>query len=377
MCAPSTSVNKWANRTLMLKKYRILLPVVALLIIVAASGAFARIPVGRLVTISIDSAALKGNMLGDPSVQEADVYLPPGYVTDTAKRYPVVYLLHGYTGVKESWTKFGYQGLKLADSMDALIAEGKSKEMIIVAPNAKNAFLGSFYTDSPVTGGWATYISKELVERIDREFRTISDPSGRGIAGHSMGGYGAMILGMTNPKVYGAIYALSPCCMAFEGDIGPEAAEMPKAIAVTDLADLRQKPAENLFTTFYTGLAAAFSPNPGNKEFYVSYPFKMENGKVVPNEPAYSEWRARMPLYLVEEYRENLHGLRGLAFDVGENEEYPHISQSTRELSQKLAELKIPHTFSVYPVGDHSGKIRERLENFVIPFFSRTLADAR
>ena len=84
-----------------------------------------------------------------------------------------------------------------------------------------------------------------------------------------------------------------------------------------------------------------------------------------------------MPVYIVEDYRENLLRLRGLMFDVGDEEEYSHISQGVRELSEKLSMIKVPHAYEVYRGGDHSGKIRERLENFVIPFFSRTLADAR
>ncbi len=348
-----------------------------LLMWLAVPAALAQDGKGKLVTIRIDAESLRGNFLGDPSVQEADVYLPPGYDADEAKRYPVVYLLHGYTGAKEAWTKKGYQGMSLAESMDRLIAEGTSRPMIVVAPNAKNSFLGSFYTDSSVTGLWGTYISKELVARIDHDYRTINDPSARGIAGHSMGGYGALMLGMTHPEIYGAVYALSPCCMGLESDLGADSPGWKAALAVTDLDAIRKPPMTNFFAIANTALAAALSPNPSNKQFYVSFPFRMEDGKMVPNEPAYSEWRSKMPIYLVDKYKENLHSLRGLVFDVGEREEFTHIKVATRIFSQELAEGGIPHTYSIYADGDHSGKIRERFENFVVPFFSRTLATAK
>ena len=147
--------------------------------------------------------------------------------------------------------------------------------------------------------------------------------------------------------------------------------------AVTDLDAIRKPPITNFFAVANTALSIALSPNPENKEFFVSYPFRMDEGKMVPNEPAYSTFRSKMPIYLVDKYRDNLHGLRGLAIDVGEKEEFTHILATTRIFSQKLAEAGVPHTYSIYADGNHSGLIRKRLEDFVIPFFSRTLADAK
>jgi S-formylglutathione hydrolase len=361
----------------MIKTNKLLLPILALLLLIGATSVYSQAPKGKLVPIQIDARSLKDNFLGDPSLQDVDVYLPAGYDANKDTRYPVVYLLHGYTGTKEGWTKNFYQGMSLAESMDELISAGKSKPMIVVAPNAKNAFGGSFYMDSSVTGLWATYISKELVEKVDHDFRTIQDASGRGIAGHSMGGYGALMLGMMNPKVYSAIYALSPCCMGFESDLGIGSPGWQATIAVTDLEAIRKPPFTNFFAIANTAMAAALSPNMDNRDFYVNYPFKMEGGNMVPNEPTYSLWKSKMPIYVVDEYKESLHGMRGIAFDVGENEEFRHIIVGTGILSRELAAARIPHTYTVYAGADHVNKIRERFEQFVIPFFSRTLADAR
>lgn len=112
--------------------------------------------------------------------------------------------------------------MQLATLMDGLIATGTSKEMIVVVPNGRNAYFGSFYTNSPVTGGWEDFVARELVRWVDGNFRTVAAAESRGIAGHSMGGYGAIMLGMKHPDVFGAFYALSPCCVGLEGDLGPE-----------------------------------------------------------------------------------------------------------------------------------------------------------
>ena len=81
-----------------------------------------------------------------------------------------------------------------------------------------------------------------------------------------------------------------------------------------------------------------------------------------------------MPLYLVEQYRTNLEKLRGIYLDYGALEEFSHIRQTTQALSRELASRGIGHTFEVYAGGDHSNKLRERLETRVLPFFSQVLS---
>src|SRR5699024_4087123 len=93
------------------------------------------------------------------------------------------------------------------------LEEGLSEEMIIVMPNAYNSFKGSMYASSATIGDWETFIAKELVAYIDSNYRTLPYVKSRGLAGHSMGGYGTIRLGMKYPEVFSSIYMLSPCCM--------------------------------------------------------------------------------------------------------------------------------------------------------------------
>ena len=82
--------------------------------------------------------------------------------------------------------------------------------MILVGVSGDNALGGSFYVDSPVSGRWASAIVDDVVTAIDQQYRTLPTSASRGIAGFSMGGYGALALAMENPDVFGAVYALSP-----------------------------------------------------------------------------------------------------------------------------------------------------------------------
>ena len=187
---------------------RRLLFAAALLLAVHVNAADVRV-------MKIDSQALAGNQTGDPAEQQFAVYVPPGYETSKA-RYPVVYLLHGIADSYEVWT----DAWKIPEQLDRLIAAKKVEPMIVVMPNARNRFLGSYYINSSVTGRWSDYIADDLVKLVDSAFRTIAKPESRGVAGHSMGGYGAIRFGMERPDVFRAVYAISPCCLDTVEDIG-------------------------------------------------------------------------------------------------------------------------------------------------------------
>ena len=330
---------------------------------------------GRLVEFKLSAPALKNNLLGDPMEQSVAVYLPPSYETAPAQRFPSLYLLHGFTGDIRAWTKNGYQGMSLAPLMDGLIKSGRIREMIVVVPNGNNAYRGSFYTNSSVTGNWEDYIYRDLVSYVDAHYRTIARPESRGIAGHSMGGYGALTLGMKHPDVFSVIYALSPCCVGIEGDFGEENPAWLKTLGLTSKDQIKGPPKSviDFYTVAQVALASAFSPNPERAPFYVDFPYREREGRVEKNESVYARWQSQMPLYMVDEKKENLLKLRGLYLDYGQKEEFSHIRISTTLFSKALAERSIPHVFEVYAVGDHGSKIRERLETRVLPFFSEKL----
>jgi len=309
------------------------------LILFAASSAQtqARIDTGSLEDLRVPAASLAGNLLGDPTVQHVFVYLPPSYSKAPTKRYPTLYLLHGYTARPEAWVKGGYQGMSLPEEMDSLIAKGVASEMIVVVPNGRNAYLGSFYTNSPVTGNWEDYIFRDVVGYIDGHYRTLARAGGRGIAGHSMGGYGAFMLAMKHPDIFGAVYALSPCCVGFEGDITAENPVWKKAAMVNtrDVFSKTPQSFDDFWINAMIAVSAAFSPNRDKAPIFADFPFVEKGGLLVKNETAFSRYREKMPLYLIEQYRSNLLKLRGISLDVGEFDEFTHIRRATARLSAR------------------------------------------
>ena len=331
---------------------------------------------GRLVDIKVAAPSLKGNLLGDPVEQGVVIYLPPSYDVSPAKRFPTLYLLHGFLGNNKVWTMKELPGNSLQPMMDEVIRSGKVQEMIIVAPSAWNKYKGSFYTNSTVTGNWEDYIYRDLVQHIDANYRTIARPESRGIAGHSMGGFGAMTLAMKHPDVFSVVYALSPCCFGIEGDFGSENPAWLKTLRLTSKEQLGAGPKslDDFYQTAFVALAAAFSPNPERGPLYVDFPYQERNGTIEKNETIYAKWRSKMPVYMVEENKANLLKLRGIFIDYGQKEEFPHIRITSQQFSKALTDRSVPHIFEIYEGGDHGNKVRQRLETRLFRFFSETLA---
>ena len=341
----------------------------------AAPGAPAA-AAGRLVEVKVPAPSLKGNLLGDPTEQSAAVYLPPSYDASPARRFPTLYLLHGFMGNNKAWTKGGYQGMSLQPLLDEMIKAGRIREMIVVAPNGWNTYRGAFYTNSSVTGNWEDYIFRDLVQNIDANYRTIAKPESRGIAGHSMGGYGAVTLAMKHPDVFSAVYALSPCCLGMEGDFTSDNPAWLKTIRLKSKDQLNPRPQslDDFYPIAFIAISAAFSPNPEHTPFYADFPYKeVEGGRLEKNERVYARWRAKMPLYMIDENKDNLLKLRGIVIDYGQNEEFSHIRITSQLFSKALAEKNIPHVFEMYEGGDHGSKIRQRFETHVLQFFSEKL----
>src|SRR5215469_11691944 len=87
---------------------------------------------GTIKQVVIHSTALGGNLVGDPADQTFAVYLPPSYETST-KRYPVVFLLHGFGNTNDIWIHH----FNVPAMLDSLIASHAIQEMIVVMPNAR------------------------------------------------------------------------------------------------------------------------------------------------------------------------------------------------------------------------------------------------
>src|SRR5438876_830508 len=187
----------------------------------AASSAFSQ--QGRLVREIVHGPSLEKNLTGESTNRNVSIYLPPSYDTSPNKRYPVVYLLHGIGDTEKEFTSAWAGNTEEWGTVQGLmnhgIGEGHFGEMIIVMPDARTKMMGSFFTNSSATGNWEDFIVKDLVSLIDQKYRTLARSESRGIAGHSMGGYGAIKLGMKHPDVFSVVYGMNPALIGLAGDV--------------------------------------------------------------------------------------------------------------------------------------------------------------
>jgi S-formylglutathione hydrolase len=312
--------------------------------------------------IKVHGQSLEGNLEGDAPDRDVTVYLPPSYSTDRTRRYPVVYLLHGYGGRDDT---FNGRLATLPDSADKLVAAGAAREMIVVTPNAFTLHKGSMYSNSMTTGDWETYIAHDLVAYMDMHYRTIPNRMSRGLAGHSMGGYGAVRIGMKRPDVFSSLYLMSSCCLSAQLNPQPGRMAEAEAIKTREAAEEAGRgrgfgPSVNLAS------AAAWSPNPNNPPLYLDLPVR--DGQVQP--AVVARWAANAPLAMVAQYIPNLKLYKAIAMEVGTKD---NLLATNKELEQTFTVFGVTHTYEEYE-GDHTNKVFERIETSVLPFFSKQLS---
>jgi S-formylglutathione hydrolase len=322
---------------------------------------------GRLVREKVHGASLEKSVTGEDPDRWVSTYLPPTYDTSAARRYPTIYILHGIADTDLVWTT-GKGEWNIKEVMDRGIAEGRFGEMIIVIPDERTKMFGSFYTNSNVTGNWEDFTVKELVKFIDNKYRTLAEAGSRGIAGHSMGGNGALRLGMKHPEIYSVVYAMNPAVLGWGADLAGDNPAFAIVLEAKTVPDLMKA---GIYGPGVVCVGQAFSPNPNRPPFYVDYPFSLVNGKIQPSEPGFTEWEQNFPSNMAKRYASNLKQLRGLRFETGWEDEYTHIPPTTRALSHILTDLGINHIFEEYN-GDHRNRLwgrTGRVYNEVLPYF--------
>ena len=250
--------------------------------------------------VKLEIQALAGNLLGDPTERNVQIILPPGYA-ESDKRYPVVYMLHSYTGGDNyAWD--------IKSDYEAALRDNAIQEMILVFPNADNRLGGSMYLSSPTIGDYEDYLTKELVEYVDSHYRTLSQRESRGVAGCAMGGDGAVHLGFKYPDIFVAAVAMSG---TYFWDRDPWLERSTSGFSQSPANDLEfaMLPSE---TQWEIAVAAALSPNPDNPPFYLDMPYTIVDGKAELAPGFVDKLRAADPVADAERYLQQPVRLDGL-----------------------------------------------------------------
>ncbi|HEY6936620.1 MAG TPA: alpha/beta hydrolase family protein [Terriglobales bacterium] len=231
----------------------------------------------NVTTVPFDSQALHRRA-------PFNVILPAGYES-SVRRYPVLYLLHGIGDRYDTWV-----------TNTNLVEYARPYQLIIVMPEGDK---GWYVNGTVPNGRWEDYIMKEVMPYVDSHYRTLQQLGMRATAGLSMGGYGALMLGLKHRDLFSF------------------AASMSGALNVTDWTP--ENMGSDMPDWIRQSILAAFGPagSPQRKEYDL---------KLLINAPV-----AELPfIYL----------------DCGTED---HLLQQSRDFSQLLQEKKIPHEYRERP----------------------------
>ena len=334
---------------------------------------------GKLIRREFTAASLQNNKAGEDPLRQLTVYLPPDYEKGT-QYYPVIYVLHGYGGTDSVMMSVWINFKKL---LDEAIKTGKMRPMIVVAPNSNTKLQGSFYTNSSVTGNWADYIGKDVVQYMDKNFRTIPHRKSRGLCGHSMGGNGALKLGMLFADTFSAVYALSPAVLDWHSDFSLSSRGFKKISKLNNeeaiVKALFESDQTGDFDSFFAAVLAAmgrvYSPNIAKKELLADFPVTYVGDSAVYHPEVINKWEEQFPFHMIDRFLPQLRNLTALKIDWGRNEEFPHIPFTSLQFSKKLEAYRIKHFAEEY-IGDHGnmlGGFEGRIFNELLPFFDKYL----
>lgn len=269
------------------------------------------------------------------------VYLPPSYSSSPTRRYPVLVYLHGLTGNERNWIEQG----RLAATLDSLAAAGKP-EAIVVMPDGDDGWYTTWnqLIDASACRAdtvrkeraesycvpwphYDDYIARDVVGYVDSHYRTLGSPESRGIAGLSMGGYGAIALALSYPDVFTA--AASHSGVVSPTLLGPNPFVPPGRFALDSSG----------FRISSGSLFKSMSPAFGRDSigWYARDPARIAARLQAANRDRMQDMGVAAPRF------------PHLMLDCGRDD--PYIDQN-RALHQKLQRLGVQHRYAEWP-GKH------------------------
>lgn len=343
----------------------------------------------KLTIETVNAFSLKNNKLGIDTLQKVAIYLPPSY-SSSNKSYPVVYYLPGFTSPINEFLFGQYSGFELQKAADSLVERQLINEMIIVLVDGNTFLGGSFYVNSPINGNWEDYIAYDIVQHIDRKYKTKPSPNSRAIAGNSMGGFGALHLAMKHSDIFGMVYSLSPGLFDVNGILNsrfltsyqkiseiqkviseffnePDKNEIERYKYLT--ANLRYGPYDGYLKGFLLAYGSAFCPDASLETppfFYLP-----DTSVTVTNINdkqfkcwinGFGEWEEK-----IKKHHSNLKKIN-IILDCGINDGW--ITDGTKYVSKLLEQNQIK-VKTLWFEGGHTDKLHIRLKEHMIPSISK------
>lgn len=309
---------------------------------------------GSLDRLVVESELLAANPLRDPARRPLWVYRPPGIERDHPRPLPSVYVIQGFTGQLDMWTRREPWERHMIERLDEVFAAGDCPDAIVVFVDCWTTYGGSQFLDSTGTGPYQSYLCDEVVPFVDGLYPTDPLPARRGLTGKSSGGYGAMVVPMMRPDVFGALIshsgdALFECCYLaefrttarrlreqYEGSYEVFFERLTEADPIT--FDRHGGPLE------LYGYAACYSPDP-DRPGKALLPFDIATGRLI--DEVWGRWLALDPVRMAPNHAEALRSMRYVHIESGRSDEY-FLDLGAQAFSAELDELGVQHTLELF-----------------------------
>ena len=308
---------------------------------------------GELFCLEFQSPYLANNFWRDPSIRDLWVYTPVDY--DPNQQCPIVLFLSGFGSTGETLLSRGLSDVSMARRIDGWIAEG-CPPFVAVFPDCMTTLIGSQFVDSPAIGNYASFLMKEVIPFVQNRFGCSSR---LGVVGRSSGGYGAIRLAMSYPKINAV--ACHAGDMAFSttycGELTKAILPLQKAGSAT--AFIQKFWQKNRFSNADFSamnllcMSAAYAPDKSCPDFPSNLPVDLKTGEIFFDR--FLSWQQQDPLFLIDDAdnQQALHDLDFLFLDAGDHDEYL-LHLAARRFCEKLKNADIQHQYEEFP-GGHRG----------------------
>ncbi|HEV7403216.1 MAG TPA: alpha/beta fold hydrolase [Chthoniobacteraceae bacterium] len=305
----------------------------------------------QLDVLTVEGKTLQGNPLGDPARRRVAVVAPDAI--EKTKPLPLILYLPGWGGSSEDMIPQRGGGW-IGDAVDALAAKGHPVRIAVV--DGRSRYGGSQYLNSSATGNYADYVAEEVLTFVREKYGVAARPV---IAGHSSGGYGAVMLAIRRHETFGAVVGLSPDS-DFETTHKPLVQDaavraVPPAEVAAAMAPAKDARRVSGLAGLVLGLCANYTPLPGQPGI-----FEWLYGPGGEWRPAvWARWIACDPLTVVQEQKDAFAPGQRIYLDGAELDEFgANIGAAKIE---KVLKARGATVQFYQPAGHHGEHLAERL----------------
>ncbi|SFV26629.1 Putative esterase [Devosia crocina] len=326
---------------------------------------------GTVHRLTVESKALAGNLLGDPTARIVDVYVPAGH---TGEGLPLLVDLVGYTAGGPAHTAWKNFGENVPERLDRLIGEGKMAPVVVAFPDCFSRLGGNQYVNSPVLGNYEDFLIGEMAPAVEQKFNC-GGSGKRGVFGKSSGGFGAHVHAMRHADFWSAAASHSGDA-GFENLYLPEFPNTLRALAKFDNSiekwmnafESKQKfDGKDTLTLMILAQAASFDPDL-SAFLGLRLPVTLDTCELIAER--WDNWLGWDPARTVEAHYAEIGKLKGFYFDCGTEDQY-NILYGSRRIHRTLEKNGIAHRYEEF-ADNHSG-VDYRMD-VSLPFLAEVLS---